>query len=569
MYKQAVLTLLSILMYYQVSGQNQAQEIHNIATFIKVWGFLKYYHPTLAAGKLDWDSLFVSYVPLIRHEQKESYNRLLEELMQKLGRVEKCVSCQPLGDMPDEWKRNLNFSWLYQDTLLSPAIKSKLQYLRENRHQGESYYVGYAEERKTGPAPVAFRNEKEYADSLLLAQDTYRLLSLARHWNAVEYFFAYKYLLSRNWNQILEQYIPQLMRKMDLEHYHLTLTKLTREVEDGHAVMGNSRYLLENKWSKLVPFSVTYLDRQTIVSEIRYPELNQVNDIQVGDIILQVDKVDQQEIRKRVYPFFKGSNQVVTQGAINNILFAGTTDKVQVQLKRGGKVKTVEVTRYPFKAFWNYKFPSKKVLTLTESCAMVDLGHLKREQVDSVMQVATEQKAIIFDLRNYPQVMLGDFMHYLTDEYKAGYREYDPTLDFVGVFQPYQIAQGKVDSGKVYKGLKVVLVNEYTQSMAEWYAMYFESLPNTVLIGSQTAGTDGSITSIPLPGKINAIFTNVIIEYPDGTQSQKNGIKVDYTVLPTAADIKVGRDSILQFAMNYCRQEVKKQEKENSKPISK
>lgn len=33
-----------------------------IKSFIKVWGFIKYYHPLIASGKLDWDSVFVNNI---------------------------------------------------------------------------------------------------------------------------------------------------------------------------------------------------------------------------------------------------------------------------------------------------------------------------------------------------------------------------------------------------------------------------------------------------------------------------------------------------------------------------
>ncbi len=60
--------------------------------------------------------------------------------------------------------------------------------------------------------------------------------------------------------------------------------------------------------------------------------------------------------------------------------------------------------------------------------------------------------------------------------------------------------------------------------------MFFQTLPNSIVVGSQTAGANGTTTQISLPGNINGKFSNVIIEYPDGRQSQKKGIRVDHHV---------------------------------------
>src|SRR5678816_1040640 len=41
-------------------------EIDRLAALGKVWGFLKYYHPFVAAGSIDWDSVVVATVPKVR-----------------------------------------------------------------------------------------------------------------------------------------------------------------------------------------------------------------------------------------------------------------------------------------------------------------------------------------------------------------------------------------------------------------------------------------------------------------------------------------------------------------------
>ncbi len=53
MYKMYALMLFALLPYGRLNAQSHIEENSNIATFIKVWGFLKYYHPTVAQGKIN------------------------------------------------------------------------------------------------------------------------------------------------------------------------------------------------------------------------------------------------------------------------------------------------------------------------------------------------------------------------------------------------------------------------------------------------------------------------------------------------------------------------------------
>ena len=50
--------------------------------------------------------------------------------------------------------------------------------------------------------------------------------------------------------------------------------------------------------------------------------------------------------------------------------------------------------------------------------------------------------------------------------------------------------------GKTYQGKLIVIVNELSQSQAEYTAMAFRAGDNTTIIGSTTAGADGNVSKI-------------------------------------------------------------------------
>ena len=79
--------------------------------------------------------------------------------------------------------------------------------------------------------------------------------------------------------------------------------------------------------------------------------------------------------------------------------------------------------------------------------------------------------------------------------------------------------------------------------------MAFRAGDNTTIVGSTTAGADGNISTIILPGGLRTIISGIGVYYPDGTQTQRIGIVPDVKVEPTINGIKQGKDEVLEKAL--------------------
>jgi C-terminal processing protease CtpA/Prc len=94
-----------------------------------------------------------------------------------------------------------------------------------------------------------------------------------------------------------------------------------------------------------------------------------------------------------------------------------------------------------------------------------------------------------------------------------------------------------------------ILVDETTQSSAEYHSLAFRSAPNAIVVGSTTAGADGNVSAIPLPGGLRSMFSGIGVFWPDGRPTQRVGIVPDVVAKPTIAGIKAGRDEVLEAAV--------------------
>lgn len=106
----------------------------------------------------------------------------------------------------------------------------------------------------------------------------------------------------------------------------------------------------------------------------------------------------------------------------------------------------------------------------------------------------------------------------------------------------------------MYNGKVILLVNEKAQSHTEFAIMNLQSGDNVTTIGSQTSGADGRISFIELFGGNKTGFTGNGIFYPDGTETQRKGVKIDIEVKVTINGIIEGKDEILEKAIEFATQ---------------
>jgi hypothetical protein len=187
----------------------------------------------------------------------------------------------------------------------------------------------------------------------------------------------------------------------------------------------------------------------------------------------------------------------------------------------------------------------------SESYGYVDMGRLEVDQVNSMFQELWDTDGIIFDIRSYPRSTMNYMIRYLFDAPIPIARFTVPDIEYPGTLWWSLQTVGFGNFSLTYEKPIVILLDERTQSQAEYTVMALEQHPHALKIGSQTAGADGNVSKIYLPGGIRTFFTGLGVFYPDYTETQRIGIVPDYEVHPTIAGIREGRDELLEAALQY------------------
>ena len=101
----------------------------------------------------------------------------------------------------------------------------------------------------------------------------------------------------------------------------------------------------------------------------------------------------------------------------------------------------------------------------------------------------------------------------------------------------------------------MVLMNEKTQSQAEYTIMSIRNGENVTVMGENSVGSDGDVAYLPLPGGMNLSFSSRGIYTSDGGQTQRVGLAPDIEVHPTIEGIKEGRDELMEAAIAYIQEQ--------------
>lgn len=528
-----------------------AQLITDLEILGKVWGFLKYYHPAIARGAYNWDyELFRMLPAYLENEGAAARDQLLLDWIKQLGEVPECKDCTETAEnaflKPD-------LAWITAGDL-SQALQEQLLHIQKNRNQGDHYYLS--------PAPYVgnprFENEAGY-QNMPYPDTGFRLLALYRYWNMIQYFFPYKHQIDKPWNEQLRAYLPKFLEAEDELAYELAAVQLIGDVQDTHAnLWGGNNAINEWKGKYYAPVHVRFVENQLAVTDYYNPELKEKVGLEIGDVITRINGEEVGDIVERLGPFYPASNQPTRLRDISADLLRANDREIEISYVRDQEEMTTKLSLYEADSLniyrWYRRDNEKSYKMLDDNIGYITLKSIKQEDIEPIKETFKDTKGIIIDIRNYPST----FVPFLLGSYFVSDTTAFVKFTSFNLNNPGEFTFGEnldiPNAEETYRGKLVVLVNELSQSQAEYTAMAFRAGDNTTIIGSTTAGADGNVSTILLPGGMRTMISGIGVFYPDGTETQKVGIVPDITVNPTVEGIRKGKDELLLKAIEVIKQ---------------
>ncbi|WP_159637733.1 S41 family peptidase [Sphingobacterium composti Ten et al. 2007 non Yoo et al. 2007] len=529
-----------------------SETINNLELLGRIWGFLKYNHPEIAKGYYNWDyELFRILPDYLKVKNNQERDNILSNWINKYGNLPICKECKSTSN---DAVLKPNLLWI-ENSNLTTTLKKSLKEIYKNRNQGENYYI------KLHPnvGSPDFTNENPYSD-MLFPDDGFRLLSVYKYWNMIEYFFPNKHLTDKKWDLVLKEYIPKFINAKNELEYELVALQLIGEINDTHAnLWGGGDKIMELRGNNFAPFRAEFVENKYVVVDYYNPEFSERSKLKVGDIITHINNKPVKPILDSLKSYYPSSNEAAMLRDISADLLRSTSNTISLNYISENKKKQHDVPLYDRKQLNMYNWykvnkDEKCFKILHGNIGYITLANIKEEDIPEIKKSFKSTKGIIIDIRNYPSTFvpfkLGSYFLSEPTQF-VKFTQGNPNNPGEFTFtQPLEIPNEKEN----FEGKLVVLINEKSQSQAEYTAMAFRAAKNSVIIGSTTAGADGNVSTILLPGGLRTMISGIGVYYPDGRETQRIGIVPDIIVTPTIEGIRLGKDEVLNKAIEIINQ---------------
>ncbi len=512
--------------------------ISNLVTLARVWGFLKYHHPAATAGQRNWDSDLFRVLPkILAANDRDAANNVLVKWIDALGPVSACNPCVPTPAGNLDLKPGLE--WIRDRGTLGAALSHRLESIHANR-TGKQFFVSAA----SSVGNPLFIHEPGYGN-VKLPDPGYQLLALFRWWNIMQYWAPDREVAGQNWNAVLAEFIPRLALAKDKDAYQLALFELIARANDTHANLWSSIQVRPPTGECALPVEFRFLDGELMV----YRTNSAQETFRPGDIVNGIDGVAVSSLVEKNARYYAGSNEAARRRDMAQYLSRGACLSVAVEITRGGKRYEISAERVRNQSsFATHDLPGDTFRLLSPDVAYVKLSTIKSSDVPSYFERAKGTSGLVVDLRNYPSAV----MPFAMGAYLARKPTPFVSFTFADLANPgaFRFGTGPLiqPGPSHYDGKIVILVDEISQSQAEYTAMALRAMPNAVVMGSTTAGADGNVSAIPLPGGLSTMISGLGVFYPDHRPTQRVGIVPDVVVRPTLKGLAEGRDEFVEAA---------------------
>ena len=555
--------------------ENYSQEVQNLEKLCKVWGYTKYTHPVFLSGEKDWDQELLTLIPKVRQAaDSEETNKILNEWLLSLGEI-KYESSQPVSEWSEAEEEDkimiADIDWIFDEKYLGEELSKNMQPLTEpmpevNRYRApidfeKGYYTGYNE-------PTMFSNEKLYED-MDYSDENYRLLGLFRVWNVMEYYYPYLDILDEDWEELLPDFIAQMLKGKDQHSYDLTIAALTAKLHDAHVSYRGGGEFVKKEFGEYIVDDIEFISAEGEIVILQ--TFDESCPLQSGDVICKLDGVNVEDLIEHQKKYYSVPTDEKIYNILEAALFRSHDTVLEVTVLRDGEEMAFHVDANKFQGFdrprygVNFKDEEPKPYEIIEGNIGVinpafmglQMGaiHSNDAKWIETMNALKDTDGLIVDYRQYPANSRFCLPPYLFEEAEVALLTATISEAVPGIFlkEPVYNFSSKPRAAYLYDKEVVVLIDEHSQSASEYATMLIRNAKNVTLMGENTVGADGFCLVLPIPGGNMVMYTAQGIYTPEGGQTQRIGISPDIEVKRTIQGIKEGRDEIKEAAIEYIK----------------
>jgi hypothetical protein len=542
-----------------------AQGLENLRALARLFGFVRYFHPSDEAAAADWSRFAVAAVRAI--EPASTPAELAAKLQSVFAPVAPRVRVVPAGaprPMMEMQSGPFVLLWQYRG-LGPPQGKSPFIATRFLIPAEQAPLVAFAPFHEDLPGAVSCMVPMAiYRAQGLLAQArplpppegspndrATRLAAVIVAWNVFEHFYPYLEDLGPVWMGALGPLLSEAAKDEDAQAFHATLQKMTVILRDGHSSIsgpGAPDYVPPVVWTMAE-------------GRIAALSIQGTADVKPGDALISIDGKPAAEVLAAREAGMAGSTpQCIRERALPYLLAHAAHDKVQVELEpaaQPGAHRTVTLQCEVRAGDLHPPLPAK-IAEVEPGIFYVDLDRIGDADFAAAVPALAKARGIVYDLRGDPNdhLQFRPFFGHLLDRAVQGPPIADPIVTRPDgsetIFQESQWLASPLPP--YFPAKRAFLSGGRAIGYAETILSIVERYKVGEIVGEASGGINGTVNSFTMPGGYELTWTGERVRKHDGTALFGVGVRPTIPVSPTRTGLAAGRDEVLERGIQAVKQ---------------
>lgn len=588
---KSTLSLVVFICIYNTAGYSQnisqAQKVENIKTFAKLYGYVRYFHPSDEAAKMNWNSFALYGCQQVENcSSPDELVKILNILFTpiapsiKVYKTNEKLSFDVNTILPKEIKNYKQIYWQHFGLNDSSFKKSVYKSIRINRTDSPALFdfhpqIGECTYKEIGNelsciVPLCLYGNKKYtypqSDSEelkkltsiiskmdLTAKDkSLHLANLVITYNVLQHFYPYFDVVKTNWSESFNTALNECYASESVIEYFNTLKKFTAQLKDGHVrvfLKGDSNLFMPAiKWE--------LIEKKLVITKV----LSDSIQIPIGSVVEKINGLSSNDYLAT----FTEIISAATKSSFNHRLASESLigykkDSLELLItKPDGKQDKIKLSRYLKASDYRNQIKNKtqvKLLSASPKTIYINIDEASMDDINNVMPQLKEASAIICDLRGYPNSNHAFIQHLLKADDTASSWMRTPKI----IYPDYQVSgfsnhSWKLTTKQPHLNAKIIFIIDGTAiSYAESFMGFIEGYKLATIVGEPTAGTNGNVNTVYLLGGYQFRFTGMKVVRHNGKQQHGVGILPDVYVEKTIKGIIEGKDEFLDKALELAK----------------
>lgn len=541
--------------------------LSNLISFVRLLGYVRYFHPSDQAQQIDWERLALWGVKKV--EAAKDASQLAATLNALFHRVAPTVRIFPTSSETSlskdsarltrhgkiqvvRWQhRGLNMDGDAESIYRSERIREEVSGTTDVTSTFSAGLEGgisvrvplsvLADERGTLPHARSEALLPGAGISFYSATDrAARLATVALLWNVPQHFYPYFDVVEVDWRKALTDSLRSAATDKDEEEFFDTMRRLAAALQDGHAVV----ITLDTRRSR-APVTWDWVQGELVVVRAESGE----SPLHAGDVVLKINGVEPRDAIKTAKPLVSGSTpQALLLRALLEIGSGKKDSQLTLNLMAtSDKTYSVSLSR---KQGWNALSLEDRPAKVAEVGAGIYYVDVQRSAADfsaALPRLATA-RGVVFDVRGYP-FAVDDILSHLIEKPITGPQFLVPLVtrpdqqDFSFEVRPPRTI---VPQEPYLRAKTVFLMDARAGSRSETLLSFVADNHLGPMVGGPTAGTNGNINWIRLPMRYRVGMTGMKTLRKDGSRFHGIGLAPTVHAERTREGIAQRRDEVLE-----------------------